>query len=170
MAATVVLISYHGAAGATETDITSGTLRFKTADDSTVDAVAPIPVIVGSTSRSYLKHVKLKCTGAPANNITNAKFYTDGSASATGWSGIVDVKAKASASYTNPLTNGTTAMTGSPSSAFTYTSGSALDLNAGTFTGTGAIGDYTVMQMEVLDTASPGTLGNETFTWSFDES
>ncbi len=170
MAATVVLISYHGAAGATETDVTSGTLRFKTADNSTVDANNPIPVIPSSTSRSYLKHVKLKCTVAPSNNITNAKFYTDGSASATGWSGNVDVKAKASASYTNPISNGTTTMTGSPSSAFTYTSGSSLDLSAGTFTGTGAIGDYTVMQMEIADTTSPGTLASETFTWSYDES
>ncbi len=170
MAATVVLISYHGAAGATETDVTSGTLRFKTADDSTVNASNPIPVIVGSTSRSYLKHVKLKATVAPTNNITNAVFYTDGSASATGWSGIVDVKAKASASYDNPVANGTTTLSGSPSSAFTYTSGSSLALNAGTFTGTGAIGDYTIMQMEVADTANPGTLGSETFTWSFDES
>jgi hypothetical protein len=239
MSATVVLISYHGVAGATETDITSGTLRYKTADNTTVDANNPIPVITSSTSRSYLKQVALKCTGAPANNITNAKFYTDGSASATGWSGNVDVKARvttattgtASSGTSNTLTSSgfttnafqnymieltggtgsgqkktiasntttvitisgtfspvpdntstyrieyidptawtTTALDGSPASAFTFTFGSSLDLVAGTFTGTGRIGKYVVSQMEVTDTASPGTLGSETFTWAYDES
>jgi hypothetical protein len=169
MSATVVLISYHGTAGATETDVTGGTLRFKTADDSTVDTNNPIPIPSSGTNRSYIKQLKLKCTGAPANNITNAVFYTDGTASATGWSGNVTIKAKTSASYTNPVSNGTTAL-GSTTDAFTYTSGSSLTLNAGTFTGTGAIGDYCQLQMEVVSSATPGTLGSETLTFQYDES
>lgn len=168
MPATVQLISYHGAAGATETQITT-TLRFKLADDSTVDANNPI-VIGASPARSWVKNMGLKVTVAPSNNITNVVFYTDGSASATGWSGIVDIKAKASASYLNPITNTTTALSGSPSSAFTYTSGSPLSLGAGPFTGTGRIGDYCQLQMEVANTASPGTLNSETLTWQYDES
>lgn len=167
MAATVALIAYHGVAGATETTITT-TLRFKLADDSTADTVAPI-VIGASPARSWVKNMGLKVTVAPSNNITNVVFYTDGSASATGWSGIVDIKAKASASYLNPISNTTTALT-SATSAFTYTSGSSLALGAGPFTTTGRIGDYTQLQMEVGSSATPGTLASETLTWQFDES
>jgi hypothetical protein len=170
MAATVALISHHGAAGATETDVTNGTLRFKNADDSTVDTNNPLQIPAAGTTRSYVKQIGFKVTVAPTNNITSIVAYSDGSASATGWSGNIDIKAKASASYLDPTTNTTTALSGSPSSVFTYTSGSPLSLGAGPFTSTGRKGDYLQLQMEVGTGATPGTLASETITVQFDES
>jgi len=42
MAATVQIVSYHGVAAATENTITSGTIRFKLADNDTQDTANPV--------------------------------------------------------------------------------------------------------------------------------
>lgn len=165
MAATIQIISHHGAAGATETQVDGGTMRYKVADNDTADANDPIPVPPSGTNYSYIKQNRFKCTVAPSNTVNNLKFYTDG---ANGLGTGVSIGAKTDASYTNPATQGTTQLSGT-TDIFTYTSGSPLSVTGST-SGTGSFGDYVVSQMGVASTASPGTTPSETLTFQYDES
>lgn len=165
MAATVQIISHHGAAGATETQVDGGTMRYKVADNDTADANDPIPVPPSGTNYSYIKQCRFKTTVAPSNTVNNLKFYTDG---ANGFGTGVSLNVKTDSSYTNPATQGTTALTGT-ADAFSYTSGSPLSVTGSTTT-TESFGDYIVSQMAVASTASPGTTPNETLTFQYDES
>lgn len=167
MAATVLIREKNGA-GETATDKTSGTVRFKKADDANVDVSNPlVKPSGGNFDRSFQKWLRLNVSVAPAGNITNPKFYMSGSAE-TGQTLYI--------ATTNPGTYSTpvqeTADTGY-TDAFTYTSGSpkALDVaNAGPYTGTGDKADYIKMMMKIADTiAAPGTLPSKTMTFQWDE-
>lgn len=166
MAATVLIREKNGA-GETATDKTSGTIRFKNADNATVDLVNPLVKPGAGVDYSFEKWLRLNVSVAPAGNITNPKVYMTGSAD-TGQ--LLYMKTTNPGTYTQPA-EGTTA-TGY-TDAFTYTSGSpkALDVaNAGPFTGTGDIADYLVMLMTVGTTvAAPGTLNAKTITFQWDE-
>ena len=162
MPATVQIVEKNGAGG-TATDKTSGSVRFKTADNATVDLVNPIVVPPSGFAYSFEKVLRTNVTVAPSQNISNIGAYSDGAnGSGTG----VELYAKAVASYTQPV---------QPSSItgwtdfFTYTSGSPLSLGAGPFTGTGEKGDHAYLMCRVGSTASPGLTPNEAFTLKFDE-
>lgn len=168
MAATVLIREKNGA-GETATDKTSGTIRFKNADDANVDLNNPmVKPSGGSFDRSFQKWLRLNVSVAPAGNITNPKFYTDGSQGNTGVT--LYIKTTNPGTYSTPAED--TADTGY-TDAFTYTSGSpkAIDVaNAGPFTGTGDKADYMQMMMKIADTvAAPGTLTGETLTFQWDE-
>lgn len=166
MPATVQIISYHGATGTTETQVDGGNMRFKQADNDTVDAVNPIPVPGAGSNYSYIKQVRLKATTTPANSISNIKAYMDG---ANGLGTGVSLNGKTSASYTDPSSQGTTVLSGT-ADMFTYTSGSPLSITGSlTNPSTGGIGDYLVMQMAVTTTATQGNTGAETLTMTYDE-
>lgn len=158
-----VQIGEKNTAGGTFTDKTSGTIRMKTADNATVDLNNPINVPSSGTNYSFEKWLRLKCTVAPSQQITNAKFYTDG---ANGFGTGIGLFAKAVTTFATPALG--TATTGY-TNAFSYTSGSSLALNAGTVTATGEFGDHTVLLMTVDNTATQGLLTGETMTWSYDE-
>lgn len=162
MAATVQLIEKNGAGG-TATDKTSGSIRFKNADNSTVDLVAPMVKPASGSDWSFEKWLRLNVTGGTYTQISNIKAYTDGS---SGFGTGINLWAKAVASYATPAE--ATASTGY-ANAFTYTSGSPLSLGAGPFTGTGEKGDHLVMMMEVQSTASGGLTPTETLTVGWDE-
>lgn len=162
MAATVQIVEKNGAGG-TATDKTSGTIRLKNADDATVDLNNPLTIASGQTDYSYEKWLRLKCTVAPSGQISNLKFYTDGS---SGFGTGVNLWAKAVTSYATPAEG--TATTGY-STAFGYVAGTALALGTGTHTGTGEIGDHVVLLMTVADTAGQGVKTAETITFSYDE-
>ena len=166
MAATIQIISLHGATGSTETQVDGGTMRFKAADNDTADANNPL-VISGSTIYSYIKQCRYKATVAPSNLVDNLKFYTDGS-SGMGTGVDIGVKTYASGSYVNPATQGQSQVSGL-TSVFTYTSGSALAVT-GSQASTGLFGDIINFQMSVTSAATQGTTPSETFTFSFDES
>lgn len=168
MAATVELRSYHGASGSESgADVAGSGIRFKVADNDTVDANNPIPVPAAGTNNSYIKNLQLYVTATPSNTINNLKFYTDGS---NGYGTGVALNAKTSATYVDPVANGTTALTGT-ADAFTYTSGSPLSISGSISNpSTGALGDFVVLQMAVGTTATQGTTGSETLTFSYDES
>lgn len=162
MAATVQIVEKNGA-GATATDKTSGTIRFKNADDATVDNNNPMVVPPSGSDWSFEKWLRLNVTVAPSVQISNIKFYMDGTNSfGTG----VSLWAKAVASYATPAEG--TSSTGY-ADAFSYTSGSPLSLGAGPFAGTGEKGDHVVLLMQVASTATQGSLAAETATFSFDE-
>lgn len=167
MPATVNIVSHHGAAGATQTNVDGGSVRFKLSDDDTVDANNPIAIPTGADVYSYIKQFRFSAGTTPSNTINNLKFYMDG---ANGFGTGVSLNVKTSASYTNPLTQTTTAL-GSTASAFTYTSGSPLSVTGSISNpSTGLFGDYIQMQMQVANTATQGTTGSETATFQYDES
>ena len=53
-------------------------MRFKTADDATIDLNNPIPIPPSGTKYSYWKQIYLYCGTQPATQVDNIKFYTDG--------------------------------------------------------------------------------------------
>ncbi len=162
MAATVQIVEKNGAGGTT-TDKTSGTIRFKNADNATVDTGNPMVKPGAGTDYSFEKWLRLNVTGGTYTEITNIKAYSDGG---NGLGTGVGLYAKAVASYATPAeATGTAGYT----DFFGYTSGSALSLGAGPYTGTGEKGDHLVMMMAVGTTASGGVTPTETLTIGWDE-
>lgn len=162
MAATVQIIEKNGAGG-TPTDKTSGQIRFKNADNATVDTSNPMVKPGSGTDYSFEKWLRLNVTGGTYTEITNIKAYMDG---ASGLGTGVTLYAKAVASYATPAE--ATSATGY-ADAFTYTSGSPLTLGAGPYTSTGEKGDHLVMMLAVGTTASGGITPSEVLTFSYDE-
>lgn len=162
MVATVLIREKNGA-GETATDKTSGTIRFKNADDATVDTNNPMVVPGAGSDFSYEKYIRVKLDAPASDKISNVVVYTDG---AKGWSAGVSVGWKTTTTYSTPAE--ATAFTGY-TSAFTYTSGSPLTLGAGPYSATGDVGNYLVMIMAVDSTVQPGVLASETMTVAYDE-
>jgi len=135
----------------------------KNADNATVDNNNPMVIPPSGSDFSFEKWLRLNVTVAPSVQLSNLKFYTDGtSGQGTG----VKLWAKAVASYATPAeATGTSGYT----DAFTYNSGAALSLGAGPFTSTGEKGDHAVLMQEVLSTATQGVTPSETITFSYDE-
>lgn len=162
MAATVQIIEKNGA-GPTTTDKTSGTIRFKNADNATVDLVNPMVKPPSGTDYSYEKWLRMNITGGTYTQIDNIRAYSDG---ANGLGTGVGLYAKAVTAYSTPAeATGTAGYT----DFFTYTSGSPLDLAGDGTTGTGEKGDHLVMICTVADTASGGLTPTETLTLAWDE-
>jgi hypothetical protein len=162
------ITSYHGNTGSTSNNVEGTTIRFKQADNDTVDANNPIPIPGSGSNYSFIKNFRFNIDaggGAPSNLVNNLKVYSDGS---NGLGTGVGLVVKTSATYVDPIAQGTTQL-GSTTDVFTYTSGSPLAVT-GSSTGTGAFGDYVVMQMSVASTATQGTTPSETITFSYDES
>lgn len=162
-----VLINEKNGAGETATDKTSGTVRFKNADDATVDTNDKMVIPTSGSDWSYEKYLRLEITVAPDNQIENVQAYSDGT---SGFGTGVNTWYKVVGSYTQPAEM--TSSTGF-TDFFTSSSGSPIDMdgnNAGPFSSTGDIADYLVMGLEVQSTATQGTLTAETLTFSYDES
>lgn len=160
MAATVQIVEKNGT-GADQTNKASGTVRFKTADDATVDSSDPITIPDSGFNFSYEKYLRLDITVAPDTQITNPVLYSDGGAFSTNvWVGVQTNTYAAPALGT--ATDGYTDL-------FTYVSTASLVLGAGTYTGTGEFGEHAKMLMRVASTASPGSLTAETLTFAYDE-
>lgn len=162
MAATIKIVEKNGAGG-TQTDKTSGNIRFKNADNATVDTVDRMVVPTSGSDFSFEKWLRLQFDTSPSVDVQNIRAYSDGS---SGFGTGVNLWAKAVTAYATPAE--ATATTGY-TNFFTYTSGSPLSLGAGPFTGTGEKGDHLVLMLEVQSTAAPGLLSSETVTISYDE-
>lgn len=162
MAASVQIVEKNGAGG-TATDKTSSTIRFKNADDATVDLNNPMVKPPSGSDFSFEKWLRFKVASGSYSQITNIKAYTDGS---SGLGTGVNLWAKAVTSYATPAQ--ATATTGY-ANLFDYTSGSSLSLGAGPFTSTGEKGDHLVAMCEVTSSASGGLTSSETLTIAWDE-
>jgi hypothetical protein len=152
-------------ATSTGVDKTSGTVRFKSADETTVDATNKINVPTSSTIYSYTKHLRFYVSIAPATDISNLNCYSDGS---SGFGTGVGVQYDTSGSF---AANVDTDISGA--NFFLSDSGSPIDMditNTGPFTGTGYKGDFLRTQLSVASTAGPGTLTAETLVFTYDES
>jgi hypothetical protein len=176
------------------TDATPGSsdtvtnLRFKTNDDNTQDTNDPIPIVTGQTKRSYWRQVYLEATGAPATQVDNVKFYTDGGGFGTGITLQVGEQFPTKNSGSDAgyeVATGTPGDTGdevvaghagvsSVVDAFGKTSGSPLSGPSISEAGSiiDDIGDstnYIILQVDVIDTASSGSKSAETITFQYDE-
>ncbi|MGC4395987.1 hypothetical protein [Hydrogenophaga sp. T2] len=161
MPATVQIVEKNGAGGTT-TDKTSGNVRMKKADNSTVDLNNPLVKPGSGSDWSFEKFLRL-LVGGTYTQITNIRAYTDGS---SGLGTGVNLWAKAQAAYTTPAQG--TASTGYVN-AFTLTSGAPLSLGAGPFTGAGEKGDHLVLLAEVTAAAAGGLTPSESITFAWDE-
>lgn len=184
VAAFDIVHDYGGIDGTPGTSDVITALVFKNADDATTDSTNPIIITAATTKYSRWKQLYAKCTTAPSVQCDNFRFYTDGS---SGLGTGITLKAGgqfptknsgSSAGYEVAGTADEELIAGhggitSSASAFTYTSGSPLSLSiseAGSIIN--AINEttnYLCLQMEVIDTASPGLTAAETLTWAYDE-
>lgn len=174
MPATVLIREKNGA-GETPTDKTSGTIRFKNADDANVNTSDPLVVPGSGQEYSYEKWLQLSFSVAPDTEITDLECYLDGS---NDYGTGVKLWYRILGSFSTPgiPTEGNDPpefpVNGTPSAgadAFGLTTGAPGDLGAGPHTGTGDKGDYLVLVMEVEPTATQGALSAETLTFRYDE-
>lgn len=151
---------------------TSGTVRFKNVASTTstaVDSNDPLVVPPSGTNYSYVKKLRPYMEAPPSTNISNIRWYSDGS---SGFGTGVACTAKNIG--TTFGTHYNTAMSGG-SSLFGYTSGSPLDgdgTDVGPFVPADDntyIGDIIELQISVASTASNGALTAETLTLAWDE-
>lgn len=162
MAATVQIVEKNTATP-TVTDKTGGTIRFKNADNATVDILNPMVKPAAGTDYSFEKWLRFNVSGGTYTDISNIMAYSDG---ANGLGTGIGLYAKAVAAYATPAE--ATAITGY-TDFFTYTSGAPLDLGGDGSTGTGEKGSHLVMIMTVADTAAGGVTPAETLTFKWDE-
>ena len=162
MSATVQILEKNGAGG-TGTDKTSGNIRFKNADNATVDTSNPMVKPGAGVDYSFEKWLRFNVSGGTYTEITNVKAYMDGG---NGLGTGVTLYAKAVTTYATPAE--ATSVSGY-TDAFTYTSGSPLTLGAGPYTSTGEKADHLVMMLTVGTTASGGITPSETLTIGWDE-
>lgn len=162
MAATVQIIEKNGVGGVA-TDKTGSTVRFKNADNSTVDLNNPMIKPTSGSDFSFEKWLRLNVVGGSYSQITNIRAYSDGT---NGMGTGVLLWAKAVTSYSTPA-EGTS--TSGYTNFFTYNSGSPLSLGAGPYTSTGEKGDHLVMMCEVQSTASGGLTTTESLVVGWDE-
>jgi hypothetical protein len=167
MAATVEI--HEMSAADTGTDKTSGTIRFKDADNATVDTSDPVEVPAADTNYSYTKTIRAYLEDAPTVQVLNLRVYSDGS---NGFGTGVGVSYKhVGVTF---VAHYKTAMSGS-ADFFGKTSGSPIDMDAtdaGPFVPADAdtyIGDLLDLQLSVASTASNGQLTPETLTYAYDE-
>lgn len=173
MAATTKIHEFIGS-GPTAVDITSLHIRFKRADnddsaEQPPDALNPVPIPTSGTNYSWRKHTKLYIQTTPANQISNLRYFSSGTALGTG---IVH-QALLNATYTQGSTSDETTSIGGTDTA-TYTSSSPLTVNSGVVIANPSTGygtqNYLVQQMNIGTTASAGTSGTRTLTYRYDES
>jgi hypothetical protein len=143
---------------------TSSTIRFKLADDQTVDANNPITIQTSGTRRSYTKQIRMYCATAPNTSISNLKVYTDGSLFTTG--------VTVTATNVNGVfaANATTTLPGASFAGFTSAAAKQLNVyHSADVTATGFCGDILKLQLCASSGASSGTLSAETITFAYDE-
>ena len=77
MVATAQINQYNGAAPGSKTDKASGTVRFKNADNATVDLSNPL--VIPTSGREYSYEVALRVAfSGEFTSISNLQAYTDG--------------------------------------------------------------------------------------------
>lgn len=163
-------------------------LRFKTADNATIDTVNPVPIPAAGTNYSFIKSIYVKCDVAPDTQIDNFRLYSDGGGFGTGITTSVGdqfpVKNSGSSSG-YAVATGTIGTTGTEMTVnntdvttktdlFTFTSGSPMTgpsiSEAGSIINlAGETTNYVILQVAVGTTATPGNKTDETLTFLYDE-
>ena len=166
MAATIVVVKTHGAVGY-ETESTDTIFGLKSVDDHATapeDAPVQIPDSPG-TNYSYECWMRFKCTAAPSNQCDNFKVWGSGASVGTGL--VITVNTDAVAVYATPVV--TDSAQGTRASFASHGSGAKISV-AGTLVNIGDKSDFSVFQLEVSETATPGDIADQTVYYSYDES
>lgn len=163
-------------------------IRFKTADDATIDTANPIPVPAAGTNYSFWKQMYLFCADPDGNTIDNVKFYSDGAIGfgtgitlmvgdetptknsgsdagyevATGTPGTTGNEMVAAHAGLTGSTDAASLTSGSPLTVSISEAGSVINLASET-------SDYVILQVNVATTASAGLTSSETLTFQYDE-
>lgn len=159
---------YEMSATMTGTDKTASTVRFKLADNATIDSNNPITIPSSGENyrRSMHKKLRMYCATAPSTQVDNLQMYSDGSNTfGTG------ISVNASNRGVTWAANATVTLTGGKD-LFGFTSGAPMNIDAvdtAAIVTTGYGGDIVALQMVVASTAAPGALTDETITFSYDE-
>lgn len=127
----------------------------------------PITVPTGTTSAfSYEKYLTLKIDTAPANSVTNFKYWSaQGGAFGAGTGVQLDgVGVVASGSYVTPVSTSRASAVALPT-----TQGGASTWDSGSYSSQLSITSYLVLQLAVISTASPGNMSQATISFSYDE-
>lgn len=176
MSATVDIREWTGTTGSpVQTIKTSGDLRYKQANNSTVDAVNPLSKPSAGNQRSFEKWCQLRigATG-PTGQITNLQWYTSGTNPyGTGISAFVRTTNVASGSFVTPTTP---ANDTAGTDQFTFSSGATKNADAATagapYTAINTdIGDFLVLWMTLATTvtAPQNPTASATLTHAWDE-
>ena len=146
-------------------DKTSGTVRFKAADDTTVDSNDRLQIPPSGFDWSYTKQLRANITGAPSVDLQNLRAYSDGS-NDFGTGVVVEYDTQETFQTQTDTDIGGTDL-------FTKTDGAPIDMDQTNDTDgktdTGNYGDHLRLQMEIEDSAGPGSLTPETLTFAYDE-
>ena len=181
MVATVIINEWNGSSTApAQTDKTSGTVRFKNADNATVDTANRLIIPATSTSQEYSfqKWIRLEITVVPDVDIDNLRAYSDGSNNFSTGPGVKAWYAVRSTYATPVIPTETDDPPKGPGSTvnmvdfFTGISTAPIDIDgglSGPYSTAGDIGDWLTLVMEVESSATQGTLTAETLTFAFDE-
>jgi len=165
-------------------------LRFKLADNATIDTAAKLVIPAAGTNYSLWKQIYLYCDNADGHTLDNLKFYSDGTNS-FGTGVVLQVGLQfplkdhsSSGGYELPtltgdsgdeMVAGHTIIT-SKASVFNYSSaaplaGPSISEAGNVINAAAETSNYLVLQMDVADTAGPGELPvDETLTIQYDES
>lgn len=168
MVATVSLRVYTGTNAATESAAVTG-IDFISADNATnsLGNRQANPVTVGTNS--FEKHLRLKFDVAPANSVSNFKFWTDGAGQANvGLRAKLNVGTGGATPGTGDTTPTATTMTGD-ADAYTYTSGSKGTWDATSYTTINHVTKAMLLQLQPTGAATPGNWTQETLNYSYDE-
>jgi len=165
-------------------------LRFKTNDNTAIDAIDPVPVPASGTNYSYWKQIYLYCDAAPDTQVDNVKFFTDGVNFGTGITLNVGLQfpthnSASNAGYEVASTGGTSGTTGvevitghagisSVADAFGYVTGSLLtgpsiSEDSSIINAIGESTNYLILQVAVGTTAVPGNKSDVTLRFQYDE-
>ena len=175
------------AAAANQTDVDAlgpPCIRFKNADDATIDANDKLVIPPAGTKYSFLKHILLYCDAPDGHTINNVGIYTDGGVPIANVDVLIgdetpERTSGSDAGYEISIADSEMSaqhggITGT-TSFFAYTAGEGTDFDV-TITEAGNIinlatetSDYVVLQMTAAAAAVPGDIADETGTWSYDE-
>ena len=169
MVATIKIIKTVGSAGY-ENEYEQTSIGLKSVDDQesgqggTAPADAPVNIPAAGSEYSYESWIRFECTVAPDNECTNFKIWDDGVSMDTG----VDITVNTDVvnSYATPVD--TQSAKGTRDSLGNHGAGAKINVS-GSLTGSGDKTDFSVVQLEVINTASPGDITNKTVNFSYDE-
>ena len=165
MAATIVVVKTYGA-GPTGTQAADTTFGLKSVDDhATAPADAPVSIPDTGTNYSYECWMRFKCTVAPSNKCENFKIWSSGFSAGTGLA--ITVNSDAVTTYATPVV--TISEKGTRVDFATKGSGAKISV-AGLLDAENEVTDFSVFQLEVGSTATPGDIADQSAYYSYDES
>jgi len=167
MPATLTVRVQFGSSPGTESAAQTG-IDFISADNATNTLgnrqANPITIPAAGNAFSYEKWCKLKVDVAPANAVTNFKFWSAQGGAGGAGTGLTIEGEGAVTTYVTPVAterSGATALPTTQGAAGTWDSASYSNLNDVT--------EYLVLQLTVASTASPGNMSQATIDYSYDE-